>query len=361
MKEFKVNEYITLKLEKGKSIIYIKGKRFLQCFRLFINIPKDKIMDYKQIDSIDDATEVYDKYLYENKVIKGKDLIQVLDENPLITPEQEFWGHCSNLQSWAENNYDTRILHSNLAFPLLKKLTEIGDPLAKKVFKEEIARRIESGYPPVITYLYNQGYLRYLNKEEFEGLKIDSPYKALFYLEKKFKLVWVEAGMGHPGYEFGSKGKITTLRLKSKYLKTIPEEVFTLDSLEVLNLANNNLENIPKSIIKLSKLQRIYISSNKFLYFPTILLKLKSLKFIDIHNNSLKKIPVSINDLQNLERLELDSNDIRNLPPSILKLKNLKVLDIRSNPKLKISNNFLKALEENKVTVIHQEFVKRGI
>lgn len=67
-----------------------------------------------------------------------------------ITPEEEFWGHCSNLQAWVENNYDTRLLHSNIAFPLLKKLTEAGDPNTNKVFKEEIARRFESGFMPVI-------------------------------------------------------------------------------------------------------------------------------------------------------------------------------------------------------------------
>ena len=83
-----------------------------------------------------------------------------------ISPEAEFWGHCSNLQAWYENDYDTRLLHRNLAFPLLKALTDAGDPLAKKVFKEEIAMRLESGYPTVVRYLVDQGYLQYLTNEE---------------------------------------------------------------------------------------------------------------------------------------------------------------------------------------------------
>ncbi len=52
-----------------------------------------------------------------------------------ILPIKEFWGHCSNLQAWAEYGYDTRLLHPNLAFPLLEKLATVGDPIAKKVFK----------------------------------------------------------------------------------------------------------------------------------------------------------------------------------------------------------------------------------
>ena len=41
--------------------------------------------------------------------------------------------------------------HHNLAFPLLKVLTKSGDLQAKKVFREEIAKRFESGYVPVIS------------------------------------------------------------------------------------------------------------------------------------------------------------------------------------------------------------------
>ena len=147
-KEFKINEYITLKLIGAQTEIYLDGIEFRQCKRLFINISIDDIDNYKNANSIDEITA------YHNE---QRDTILV----PEITPEIEFWGHCSNLQAWAENNYDTRILHSNLAFPLLKKLTEIGDPIAKRVFKEEIVKRYSSGYPPVVEYLKARKYLNY--------------------------------------------------------------------------------------------------------------------------------------------------------------------------------------------------------
>ena len=69
---------------------------------------------------------------------------------------------------WNEFNYDTRLLHSNLAFPLLRKLTELGDFRAKKVFKEEIAKRVTTGYNPIIQFLTSEGYLEFLNFEELE-------------------------------------------------------------------------------------------------------------------------------------------------------------------------------------------------
>ena len=103
-----------------------------------------------------------------------------------LSPETRFWGHCSNLQAWSENNYDTRILHSNLAFPLLKKLTEAGDPVAHNVFKEEIAKKLNSGYPPVIDFLIEENYTKFLTKEEATLVLSKNPdYK--YYLKHYYK------------------------------------------------------------------------------------------------------------------------------------------------------------------------------
>ncbi|MFW9968865.1 MAG: tetratricopeptide repeat protein [Candidatus Odinarchaeota archaeon] len=165
--EFKVNNYITLKLEKNETVIYIDGKKFRHCKRLIINIPKDKFTNFNDIDSIDEATSIYDHFLHHNKIYKEvNSKLELIQENPDITPEMEFLGHCSNLQVWDENDYDSRLLHSNLSFPLLKELFKAGDPKAKKLFKEEIAFRILSKYPPVLIYLFEEGYMNYLNNEE---------------------------------------------------------------------------------------------------------------------------------------------------------------------------------------------------
>ncbi|KKL89896.1 hypothetical protein LCGC14_1910130, partial [marine sediment metagenome] len=115
MKEFKVNRYITLKLERDETVIYIKQKRFDQCKFLLLNIPIDKISSFGEINSIDEAAEELDRSLEG----RGTGLFK-------IPPEVEFWGHCSNLQVWVEMDYDTRLLHRNIAFPLLRELTQLG-------------------------------------------------------------------------------------------------------------------------------------------------------------------------------------------------------------------------------------------
>ena len=66
--------------------------------------------------SIDRLAENLDKTLELNDSLDNQDY--------QINSEMEFWAHCSNIQAWAENNYDTQMLHSNLSFPLLKKLNQ---------------------------------------------------------------------------------------------------------------------------------------------------------------------------------------------------------------------------------------------
>ncbi|MFX1257508.1 MAG: leucine-rich repeat domain-containing protein [Promethearchaeota archaeon] len=162
-KVFKVNELITLKLINNKTFIYVNNKRFNQCMALIIEIPIEELTDLEEIESIDEAAAKR-PYLSEWDA----------REKYHIPPETQFWGHCSNIQMWVENKYKTNLLHRNLAFPLLKKLTEAGDPMAKKVFKEEIARRYASGYKAVQEYLKKEGYLEYLNKDEKSSLNIEN-------------------------------------------------------------------------------------------------------------------------------------------------------------------------------------------
>ncbi|MFX1488733.1 MAG: hypothetical protein ACFFBI_06265 [Promethearchaeota archaeon] len=182
-KEFRVNNYITLKLKGIKTTIYVAGEPFDQCKHLLLNIPVDQVESYEEIDSIDAAAEKL-----------GSNDIGQLGRSYEILPLTEFWGHCSNIQAWAENNYDTRILHRTLAFPLLKKLTDCGDPIAKRVFKEEIAKRFESGHSTVVQYLIQNRYLEYLDNAEIlvvitnilnDTKKLEENYRPIYSILKK--------------------------------------------------------------------------------------------------------------------------------------------------------------------------------
>ncbi|MFX1574224.1 MAG: Rab family GTPase [Promethearchaeota archaeon] len=157
--EFRVNDYLVLKLVNNRTNIYVGGRLFNHCKYLLLNINPNKFKKYDEIESIDEAAEKL-----------GDSTHGIGFQKHYISPKTEFWGHCSNIQAWYEHNYDTRLLHRNLAFPLLEALIKAGDLMAKKVFKEEIAQRLESGYPSVVLYLINQNYLEYLTQEELNTI-----------------------------------------------------------------------------------------------------------------------------------------------------------------------------------------------
>jgi len=100
MLEFRVHESIVLKLEENKTIIYVAGEKFRQCNKLILEIPVDNPTYLDEIQSIDEVVE--------------KQRNDIVEMKYTIPPETEFWGHCSNLQTWVESGYDTRLLHSEL-------------------------------------------------------------------------------------------------------------------------------------------------------------------------------------------------------------------------------------------------------
>ncbi|MFO8017912.1 MAG: hypothetical protein R6U96_04710 [Promethearchaeia archaeon] len=167
-KIYQINKHLSVRNRNGQISVYVNDKKFRQCTYLLFNLDTNKLEEYDRINSIDEMKSIYSN---DNEAGKVR-----------IDTDTEFWGHCSNLQAWYENDYDTRILEMRLAFPLLKKLTEAGDSQARKVFKEEVARRFQSGFRPVQEYLMMEGYTDVLTNEEQKSIgllgdDILGPYK----------------------------------------------------------------------------------------------------------------------------------------------------------------------------------------
>ncbi len=264
MREFKVNTYLMVKLIRGKSIIFVKGIQFKQCkFLLLIN-PHEKDR-HDEIDSIDEADELYNNKL--EKDMKPQDLG--------MAPEQEFWGHCSNLQAWVELNYDTRLLHRNLAFPLLKELTKAGDLQAKRAFKEEIARRFLSGHLPVSIYLMNEGYLEYLNDDEFSTL-IEEFETILKNPNSCFKNLDIANAWNNLSLVFCKKGMLNkAIKASKQALEIKPDLVQAWNNLghihnekgdydKAINYLNKALELNPKYFLPWNNLALAYIQKGEF-------------------------------------------------------------------------------------------------
>jgi len=158
---FEINEYITLKLIFSKTLIYICDSLFLTCQKVALSLFPSEFGKYENFNDIDDIIQYY----------KSSKIPQ---EKVTISPEEEFWAHCSNLQAWVESGYDTSILSKNLSFPILVELSKRGIKPFIMILKEELLCRIRNGGVKTLIYFITrteENYLKYLTEEDlFNGL-----------------------------------------------------------------------------------------------------------------------------------------------------------------------------------------------
>ncbi|MHA1105435.1 MAG: leucine-rich repeat domain-containing protein [Promethearchaeota archaeon] len=386
VKEFKINDFIKLRLEGDRTNIYVKNRIFTQCMYLLLNLSVDQVRDYDELDSIDEAAESLDRSMEGG----GRGIYQ-------LDPEEEFMGHCSNMQAWAENDYDTRILHRNLAFPLLKRLSDVGDPLAKNRIKEEIALRYASGHETVMTFLADNGYLKYLSQDELECLLDDNKLPIISTLARnandiiitletdainiRLKRLIREASryigfqnipfiISHLNKDFSEKSQellvnfiygnfrnqqdfplIEFLNNHIEFFKEIDlnsimydEKIIGFLGGNILNLREKSVKNV--NDIKLPedeylKIEEIDLSNNLINELDGIQ-KFSNVQRLKLNNNKIYNIDV-LNKLELLQHLSLRNNVISNLE-NIISLPNLESLDLSGNREIKEIPEWLNSL-----------------
>ena len=110
MQTFTVNEFIKLELNTGTTNIIINGNTFHKCKYLLLSIPFNDVDEWEHFESMDDIIKATTGG--HDRPAEG------------LTPEEEFHGHCSNLQAWAENGYDYRLLDTRLSIPIIIEIME---------------------------------------------------------------------------------------------------------------------------------------------------------------------------------------------------------------------------------------------
>lgn len=392
LKEFTVNKYLSVALVEDYKIdiiILVNGQEFRICTSLFLNIPledyiskgfktirriirsmdqsvnpKEKKEDTGEAAELINETHSIDKqekklfdslnYIYTDWDL-GPDYWEFMSRYD-IDPETIFWGICSNLQAWSENNYDTRLLERSIAFPLLKGLALSGDLKAKEVFKGEIVRRLASGYPSVLTYLSIEGYLNYLEEEDFQDIIFHNP-NSEFYQNLKQAITNRSLNDLIPVLKKLGKLGVDTALVVLEELITRRESYFSnlLDSETECNILIE-LENSYKFKFQLltieDYMQDLYydeyknnfcvkdkhifglrISHKSFINsrLPESICKLKTLRILDLIFNKLTSLPESLGELKSLQKLNLAGNRFSSLPNSIVNLKSLRDLNLSKN------------------------------
>lgn len=333
--EFKVNEYLTLRLEGEETVIYVSGKRFKLCKYLFLIFEGSSRGLANMDESIDEAAERFSNRL-EGREVTPDDLG--------LTGGQIYWGHCSNLQAWHEHDYDPRLLHSNLSFPLLEKLAQAGDERAKLRLAYEVQQRWVKGTEATREFLIQGEYLHYLSRDKlaevYDEVLCERDAAVLKRLFEDLDLnpysMWAPTGKtlgeamerwerihSFPDEELLTEnGRVVHLYADLKNLEIFPDLLLELTGLKILEIPNS--PRVPEAITRLEKLELLSIGSDEDVSAVGGLERLKGLAVGGKDRNSL---PASFSNLKNLEHLSF-GDKFEEVPECIRYMKKLKYLSM---------------------------------
>ena len=118
--------------------------------------------------------------------------------------------------------------------------------------------------------------------------------------------------------------------LSKNKLTELPQECTDYYSLERLVLYHNFIRSIPDSVIYLQSLQFLDLSRNSLSYLPPTICELP-LQGLIVNNNKLVSLPEEIGKMSTLMQLDASCNEITHLPVQIGDLASLKTLNLRRN------------------------------
>jgi hypothetical protein len=115
-----VNEHIAVvwDAEKERVLVLVDEVPTSSCAALLLNMSSAD----PEFTSIDELAERQGA-----RPLKGDEL------RKMLSIDEEVRAHASNIQAWVENDYDARLLHSNISSLLSSALAAAGDEKAKKI------------------------------------------------------------------------------------------------------------------------------------------------------------------------------------------------------------------------------------
>ena len=128
-------------------------------------------------------------------------------------------------------------------------------------------------------------------------------------------------------------------------------------------------DDFDKKIVQYPNLQELHINGMKLRKVPNVIWTLERLKILDLSNNRLDSLSSQIKNLVNLERLILNRNYLLSLPVEISQLSHLSYLDLWSNliinfpPEISTLENTLKTVDMRVINIDdeHREILQQRL
>jgi Leucine-rich repeat (LRR) protein len=277
----------------------------------------------------------------ERKVIKT--LENSIQEH-LKSPDFEFRGNFLGIG--IRNNHVVAILLSqinNSKTSLATFLSNLGDLLKKFEYLEELdlsSSYSEGQIKDIPEFIHNFKFLK----------KLNIGYNAI-----KSIPIWIDSLKKLEDFNITenliteipeSIGKLKNLRYLdlswNKILKKLPESIGNLISLEILDLSVTKIQRLPHTLKNLKNLKEFSLNFVELDSFPEEICSLNSLEILNLGNNLI--VPDTISKLYNLKELRFGRNCV--LPESIGKLKSLEILFCHDDCTIPQSIGELKKLRE---------------
>lgn len=129
----------------------------------------------------------------------------------------------------------------------------------------------------------------------------------------------------------GAAARVPSLDRSNKQLSEFPEEIWArAEWLQKLYLFKNAIKVVPDNIGTLQQLQLIDLNNNSITELPAAIAQLTKLKELLLSDNRIAKFP-SMSSMVALTRLDLTCNGISDLPASICQIPNLINLNLAFN------------------------------
>ncbi len=154
-----------------------------------------------------------------------------------------------------------------------------------------------------------------------------------------YSYVFEYNGIGLKKTKYNNVMTISRLGFSKMGVDIIPEEIFALKNLTILNFNYNKLSQIPDSIAKLKKLRELNLYNNNISKINPIICKCKKLTILHLGKNKISELPKSLENCNKLKELYLRDNLLTEYK---LDMPNLRVLALDNNNLAKISFNNLK-------------------
>lgn len=150
--------------------------------------------------------------------------------------------------------------------------------------------------------------LQYL---ELQHTTIDSIPASIAYLSRlqSFKFGNTDDTLKLPT-TFKFLKNLKDISIENCIMDSFPKQLFTLPSLNYLNLSNTNTAYLTKHFERFKDLEVLVIENNPISKIPFEIYKARKLRLISFRGNKLTKIPDSMSQLEHLSILDLRGNPI---------------------------------------------------